>query len=93
MWYDRVQWWVILVGAKIGKAQCMPNSLIICGPVVDCGYRVQCGVHWDGLGGWNWGGGRRKGGIHAALRYAPSECGMHWIILPWTRLDTTFVLN
>ena len=50
------------MGAKIGKAQCMPNSLIICGPVVDCGYRVQCGVHWDGLGGWNWGGGRRKGG-------------------------------
>ena len=22
-----------------------------------------------------------------------SECGMHWIILSWTQLDTTFVLN
>ena len=56
------------------------------------------GVHWDCLGEWNWGGTYSiavcpgltfPGGFGGHL----SECGMHWIILPWARLDTTFVLN
>ena len=33
---------VILVGAKVGKVQCMHNSLIICGPVVGTG----CALGW-----------------------------------------------
>ena len=57
---------VSLVGAKIGKVQCMRNGLIVFGPVVDTGCSVV-GTWMALVGGTGWGGG-----LHEALRYAPA---------------------
>ena len=96
MWYDSVQWWGD-PGACQDNVQCMHNSLIICRPVVDTGCSVVCTAIAlvGGTGGYMQQiavcpGLTFPGGFGGHL----SECGMHWIILPWdsVRYDICFKL-
>ena len=57
----------ILVGTKIGNVQCMHNSLIICGPVVD----TRCSVVCTGIA--------LVGGSGGYMQY----CSMPRLDFPW----------